>query len=160
VDGGRLCFSVSWEAGQTWTAIDLPVPGDAELPDGRHLRAERLSGERLSLERIRQDAPGVVYLNWEAVRPPLRVRLPRPGDALEPLGMSGHQKLQDFFVNARVPRLQRRRVPLVEDQERILWVVGLRMAEPVKIVPGTAEILRLSLVGGRGMPPGCSAPSG
>ncbi len=60
---------------------------------------------------------------------PLSLRSWRPGDRFRPLGMSGHKKLQDFFVDAKVPRFERERIPLLLSGERIAWVVGHRIAE-------------------------------
>jgi tRNA(Ile)-lysidine synthase len=43
--------------------------------------------------------------------------------------MSGEKKLQDFFVDAKVPRQERGRIPLLLTGDRIAWVVGHRIAE-------------------------------
>ncbi len=59
----------------------------------------------------------------------LTVRGRRQGDRFQPLGMSGHKKLKDFMVDARIPRQWRDRVPLVVSPEGIAWVVGWRIAE-------------------------------
>jgi tRNA(Ile)-lysidine synthase len=60
---------------------------------------------------------------------PLMLRGWRPGDRFRPLGMPGHKKLQDFFVDAKVPRVERDRIPLLLAGQRIAWVVGQRVAE-------------------------------
>jgi tRNA(Ile)-lysidine synthase len=60
---------------------------------------------------------------------PLALRGWRPGDRFRPLGMSGEKKLQDFFVDAKVPRQERARIPLLLVGGRIAWVVGQRVAE-------------------------------
>ena len=59
---------------------------------------------------------------------PLVVRTRRPGDRFQPLGMTGHKKLQDFFVDSKTPRDWRDRVPLLIAGERVAWVVGYRTA--------------------------------
>jgi len=41
------------------------------------------------------------------------------------LGGGGRQKLQDWFVNRRVPRYARRHLVLAAVGKRVLWVVGL-----------------------------------
>jgi hypothetical protein len=43
--------------------------------------------------------------------------------------MSGEKKLQDYFVDAKVPRQERGRIPLLLAGGRIAWVVGQRIAE-------------------------------
>ena len=43
--------------------------------------------------------------------------------------MRGEKKIQDFFVDQKVPRSWRDRVPLVECSRGIAWVVGYRLAQ-------------------------------
>ena len=74
----------------------------------------------------------------------LFVRTWENGDRFQPLGMSETKKLQDFFVDEKVPRLRRGRVPLVcTGDGRIAWIVGQRIAETFKVRDDTRRILRL-----------------
>jgi tRNA(Ile)-lysidine synthase len=57
--------------------------------------------------------------------------------------MRGRAKLQDFFVNAKVPRAQRDRVPLVLSGDDIIWVVGYRISESFKVTEKTGRSIRL-----------------
>jgi tRNA(Ile)-lysidine synthase len=60
--------------------------------------------------------------------------------------MTQEKKLQDFFTDARVPRTWRDRVPLLVSDRGIAWVVGYRIAEWAKVIPGASAIrIRLSL---------------
>ena len=74
----------------------------------------------------------------------LRVRARRPGDRFQPLGMSGQKKLQDFMVDAKIPRQWRGRVPLVVSLKGIAWVAGWRIADWAKVKDG--EFSQLELV--------------
>jgi tRNA(Ile)-lysidine synthase len=66
----------------------------------------------------------------------------RPGDRFQPLGMKTAVKLQDLFVNARVPRDQRHvRVVATTRAGDIFWVEGLRPGEPFKVTPATLRQL-------------------
>ncbi len=71
----------------------------------------------------------VAYLDSEAIRSPVLVRTRKPGDRFQPAGMTGRRKLQDFFVDSKVPRHWRDRIPLLECAGEIAWVVGHRIAE-------------------------------
>jgi tRNA(Ile)-lysidine synthase len=73
----------------------------------------------------------------------LHVRGWEDGDRFVPLGMSGRKKLQDFFVDAKVPRDQRGSVPLVVSGGRIAWVVGFRVDERFKATDSTQRVLRV-----------------
>ncbi len=59
----------------------------------------------------------------------ITVRTRRPGDRFQPSGMTGTKKLQDFFTDAKVPRGERDRIPLLICDRGIAWVVGHRVAQ-------------------------------
>jgi len=81
---------------------------------------------------------------------PLLLRSWRPGDRFRPLGMAGQKKLQDFFVDAKVPRRERGRIPLLLTGGRIAWVVGHRIAEDFRFSGrGPACLAEVEFVGGR-----------
>jgi len=68
------------------------------------------------------DDPAAVHLR-DGAR--LRVGYRRPGLRLRPLGGRGTRKLQDVFVDARVPREDRDAWPLVFAGDRLAWVPGV-----------------------------------
>ena len=84
--------------------------------------------------------PWAAYLDPEALEQPLEVRTRRPGDRIQPLGMSGEKKLQDFFSDARVPRECRDRVPLLVARRGIAWVVGYRIADWTRVKADGAAV--------------------
>ena len=73
------------------------------------------------------------------------MRGPKEGDRLVPSGMRVEKKLQDFFVDLKVPRCRRSQVPLVLSGEEICWVGGLRVNERFKAHGETRRVLRLRL---------------
>ena len=86
------------------------------------------------------------YLDAEALGPRPFVRTWRDGDRFQPLGMTGQKKIQDFFVDVKVPRQERGRVPLLcATDGRIALVVGCRLAEPFKVTLVTKRVLRLKV---------------
>ena len=62
----------------------------------------------------------------------------RPGDRIRPLGMAGTKKVQDLFVDDKVPRDERASTPVVVCERGIVWVVGSRQADWAR-VPSSAE---------------------
>jgi tRNA(Ile)-lysidine synthase len=85
-------------------------------------------------------------LDFDKIVQPLYLRNRRSGDRLTPLGMGGTKKLQDLFVDAKIPRIERDTIPIICDQDGILWVVGLRMSERGRVAPDTKKLLRLRAV--------------
>jgi len=117
--------------------IEVAVPGSTGV-GGWRLEAKVLDGEA--------DAAGSAWeasLDAESIVGGLRARRRRPGDRFQPLGLVGEKKLQDIFVDARVPRHDRDSVPVVCDDAGIVWVAGYRVAERVKVTPSTRRIVRL-----------------
>ncbi len=74
-----------------------------------------------------------------------KIRAWKPGDRFQPLGMAGTKKLQDFFVDAKVPLEERRRVPILEVGEKIRWVLGYRTDEESKVRPDSKRVIELQV---------------
>jgi tRNA(Ile)-lysidine synthase len=87
--------------------------------------------------------PNRAMLDAGKLQFPLRLRHWRRGDYFHPLGMNGQrQKLQDFFTNQKIPRLDKDRVWLLENgQNHMCWIVGYRIDERFKITPQTTQYL-------------------
>ena len=123
---------------------ELPVPGQVALWEPWPLLwAEVLPeppGDRRELAR-----PGHAYLDYDALGCPgrLYVRRWQAGDRLRPLGAPGTRKLQDVFVDRRIPRRLRGCIPLVTLSDGILWVVGVTIADHARVRPATRAVLHL-----------------
>ena len=57
------------------------------------------------------------------------VRRRRDGDVIRPFGMEGTKKLGDWFTDKKVPMQKRDAAPIVEQNGRIIWVVGYGLSE-------------------------------
>lgn len=65
---------------------------------------------------------------------------------MRPLGLGGTKTLQDLFVDRKVPRAERDRTPVVVDAAgRIVWVVGLALAEAAAAPKGGGDVVVLSV---------------
>jgi len=76
----------------------------------------------------------------------LSARQRRPGDRFQPLGMSMPKKLYEFMVDAKIPFSWRGRIPIVCSPQQIVWVVGWRIDDRVKVTEASKEILRLEFI--------------
>ena len=71
----------------------------------------------------------------------------RPGDKFQPLGMSGMKKLKDFFIDEKIPRSLRDRVPILTCGDDILWVIGYQIDDRFKITADTETQLTVTAHG-------------
>ena len=66
----------------------------------------------------------------------------QPGDRFQPIGLSSSAKLQDLFVNAKIPAARRRKLVLAATAAgEIFWVEGLRIGELFKLTASTRRRL-------------------
>lgn len=123
----------------------LTVPGTVALPGGvGEIRASILpstAGQRLggSADRVYCDLRSLDLAD-------IQVRNWLPGDDFQPFGMQGRKKLQDFFVDQKIDRHKRPRIPLVISRGQIVWVAGYRLANPFRVTPCSEEIVCLEYV--------------
>jgi tRNA(Ile)-lysidine synthase len=89
--------------------------------------------------------PEVAWLNPDRVSLPLTARFWQPGDRFWPQGAPGPKKLQDFMVDAKIPRWLRSHIPLVASGGEIVWVAGLRVAEPVRLSLAGGEVCEIAV---------------
>ncbi len=126
--------------------IPLPVPGEVRIDDGgwRLLAVEGVQGS--------SDGRAVFVVDGDRLGGPLSVRNWRRGDWFCPFGMGGRRKkLQDFFVDGKVDRKMRARIPLVVAPAGIVWVAGYRGDERFAAGPATTRPVTLSLAAPVGM---------
>jgi tRNA(Ile)-lysidine synthase len=127
---------------ETLFRYPLSIPGEAVLPEaGWVVSAECQSSADRAMTRNPSNASATAVVRGDLVGGTLSVRNRRPGDRFTPIGLCGRKKLQDFFVDRKVPRGDRDAVPLVVDAaDRIVWVAGygidkaFRVTDPAQAV--------------------------
>ena len=120
-------------------AQPIAIPGETSLPGWRVTAIVEESSD------IESNAgPYCALFDMARLSGPVTVRRRHPGDRFTPLGMSGSKKLQDFLTDARVPRKARDSIPIVLAGEEIIWVVGHRPSEHIRLTPTTHHTLRLT----------------
>jgi len=141
-------FRPSWRPRlDSQEVMELPWPGSWR-PPGSDWRLEMRLMAWHELPADWRDArhPYVAYLDVDVLPPTFVMRTRRPGDRIQPLGIQGSQSLQDLMVDRRVPRRERDRLPVLLADDRILWVVGCRLAADAAITSGTNRVLELRVV--------------
>ena len=122
--------------------LQLDIPGTVDAPHGRW----RLSATGPVPRHEASIAAGQVMVDAGSLGRGLIVRPRRPGDRLHPLGAPGHKKVQDVFVDRKIPRDDRDREPIVTDETgRIVWVAGQVLAAPFRVTPLTTTVVVLTL---------------
>ena len=125
----------------------LRVPGRTVIKKlALEIDAELLEGKIVGLkDYIKNKDYTEEIIDYEKLVGPLVLRLRKGGDQFVPLGSRGSTKLKKFFIDNKVPKAVRDRVPIVTDGSRIIWVVGYRIGDDVKITEATKKVLKLKV---------------
>lgn len=144
-DGGRIRLEVAETQESSCSfATTLAVPGTAAVPGSVLTVSAEFGPCRSSVTALRSRADTVAVQGVDTATLTVRSRL--PGDALRPLGAPGRRKLQDFFVDRKIARAERDRVPLiVDDRGRIIWVVGHTIADEFRVTAPNERVLFLKV---------------
>jgi tRNA(Ile)-lysidine synthetase-like protein len=151
---GDIALAVSYAG--SWTIGAAPVPAGPQLPGDELVlpRAGRVplgAGWAIDVTSVPPPPPRPVdawevYLDSAAIAWPLVARRRRPGDRLRPAGGRGSRRLQDLFVDARVPQALRDAWPIIATPTAIVWVAGMRAADSYQATPESQSIIKIRIV--------------
>ncbi len=147
---GGLIFSTGYDQYQLATDIaslspfpklegevQLNIPGQTLLPGWR------IEAAIIDREGMVEKNDFTAYLDLGKTGNKLIVRPRRRGDRFQPLGLPQLKKIGEFMIDAKIPRTWRGKIPIVCSPQQILWVVGWRLDDRVKVSEKTKKVLRL-----------------
>ncbi len=121
------------------------------IPDGQTILKEAgvLIEAHIKEESLEDQGDGgkaIAVFDADKVSFPLSARPRQDGDFFYPAGFGRRKKLQDFFVDEKVPRDERDRVPVIASGGNdIIWVAGYRPDERFKVKEDTVRFLVLRM---------------
>jgi len=83
------------------------------------------------------------FFEPESVGFPIEIRNLLPGDRFIPLGMRTRKKVKDFFIDEKIPRFLRNRIPIFLSKGEIMWIGGMRIDDRFKVRRKEALKIRL-----------------
>jgi tRNA(Ile)-lysidine synthase len=120
----------------------LEVPGINYLPEyGIILRSRICSWPDPDFSPSRHKA----VFSTNILDTPLLIRNRKNGDRFRPLGLKGQKKLKNFFIDEKIPKRFRDQVPLLVAGEKIIWVIGYRVADEVRVKEGEEKAVQIEV---------------
>jgi len=118
---------------------DINIPGATDLGfRGLCFNISLVSKKDVNLSSGSNKA----YLDYDKTGSNLKMRFFQPGDRFIPLGMRGSKKLKSFFIDEKIPRKQRKLIPLLTSQnDDIIWVYEKRIGDYYKVTDKSTNIL-------------------
>jgi tRNA(Ile)-lysidine synthase len=138
-----ICFALGQKAGHEQFSLPIEGPGQFKM--------ER-QGLDFIFEYVERDdylkfKPSLktVHVDGDIAAFPLKLRNMRQGDRFMPLGMKGHKKIKDFFIDLKIPSPFRSRIPILFRGDLPVWLCGLRLDDRFKVTERTSRVLRITM---------------
>jgi tRNA(Ile)-lysidine synthase len=149
--GGKITFVLCRARGdrekeyiiKSADVVALKVPGKA-LFGHYAIEAEVFDYDESRFKKFRTNKNNTVeWFDFDKLKYPLEIRFRRPGDRFRPLGLAGEKKVGKFLTTAKASSSVRRKLFVVADSEKIIWLCPVRLSEWVKVTEHTKRILQL-----------------
>jgi tRNA(Ile)-lysidine synthase len=125
---------------QTQKASTIIIEGEGDtLFDEGKLELKKIIHYPLSITNY----PDIAQLDLGKINFPLLLRKWKKGDYFYPLGMKKKKKISRFLIDIKLSLTQKEKVWVIEQDKKIIWVVGLRIDDRFKILEKTSEALQM-----------------
>ena len=96
------------------------------------------------IDKIGYIDSSVIYVDFDTLQFPLKLRKWQKGDTFQPFGMKGKKKISKFFKDEKLSLIAKEQVWLLCSDSKIIWIVGHRVDDRFKVTPSTKNILKIS----------------
>jgi tRNA(Ile)-lysidine synthase len=125
--------------------VNLKVPGTTEFA-GNIIETEVFDYNEAKFRQFRVSKKNTVeWFDFDKLKLPLEVRFRRAGDRFWPLGLKAKKKIGKFLTGEKIPQKNRRKLLVIEDAEKIIWLCPVRLSEQTKITANTGKVLQLKV---------------
>jgi len=127
-------------------SIKVQIPGRTGF--GQHvIEATVLEADGCKIEKFKTEKTNFVeWFDLDNVKLPLEVRFRKQGDRFWPFGLEAEKKIGKFLTAAKVPCELRRKLLVIADTEKIIWLWPIRISEQTRVTHKTRKVLQLQII--------------
>ena len=97
------------------------------------------------VDKVLDKSKTIGYFDYDKLSFPLEIRTRKNGDKFNPLGLGHSKKLKDFFIDEKIDKIDRDRIPLIISDGTIIWIVSHRLAEDAKVDQNSKNIVKIEV---------------
>jgi len=146
---GNIIFSSPEKISHSTELIDksitLDIPGQTKF-GGYSIEATVFQADEEEFNKFKAEKNSFIeWFDFNKIKPPVIIRLRKAGDRFVPLGLNEEKKAGKFLTAARVPQHLRKKLLIVADSEKIIWLWPIRTSEQTKVTSETRKLLQLKI---------------
>lgn len=147
--GGKIVFEkhLKTKPAQLITAepVALKVPGATQFGPYT-INADIIEIEQKDLAGFKKTKTNLVeWFDFKKLKLPLEVRLRKRGDKFWPLGLAGEKRVGKFLTAVKISQSLRRRLLVVVDSGKIIWLCPVRISERAKVTKDTRRVIQIKI---------------
>lgn len=106
----------------------------------------QIKGKVISLKEYnRINKKNKFFYDNDSIKYPLKVRFRENGDYFTAFSDGRSKKLKDFFIDQKIDRIKRDKIPLILNDENIILIGNLRRSEDFKVSDKSKEVLMIEV---------------
>lgn len=125
--------------------IVLSIPGQSLFADWQ-IETEILPIDSLDIKAIKKNTNDFVqWFDLRQIKLPLVARFRGQGDRFKPFGLGKSKKIGKFLTSEKIDLSSRKKVFLICDNEKILWLVPIRRSNEATILDKSRLVLQVKI---------------
>ncbi|MEG0681693.1 MAG: tRNA lysidine(34) synthetase TilS [Eubacterium sp.] len=81
------------------------------------------------------------FFDYGRIRGKLFLRSRQIGDYIAPIGINGTKKIKNYFIDRKIDREERDRIPLLALDQEVLWIIGYAVNRNYRMDESTKKVL-------------------
>lgn len=107
-----------------------------------NIKLQKINNCQVSNINMKQDDL-IKYFDFDKIKSNISIRTRKNGDKIIPMGMVGSKKVKDIFIDMKIPKEERDNIPILCFDDKIAWIIGIRISEEYKLTDKSKNILKV-----------------
>lgn len=122
----------------------VDIPGTVFIPElNAELTTTILSDINIESCRSLGYNPFMQFFDYGMMNKGINIRNRQKGDFFKPFRSNGTKKLKEYFIDTKIPREQRNRIPLLCIESEVVWVIGDKISDKFRVTENTKSVLKI-----------------
>ena len=112
----------------------------------------KLNSKRISIKKVKDlknlnftNNRNIELISGDKIKGSFKIRRWKNGDRFYPIGLNGTKKISDYLTEQKIPNYKKREQLILTNNNKIVWVLGLRLDNRFKITSDTKKVYSICL---------------